>query len=389
MTRIETKRPIMILAGLAAPLAMAAQDAAPAVAGSGPAMETNYLLLGVAVLQVIIILALSSIMRNLGGNGSAWARRMAVKRAAAGAAVLAFVAWPAEASAAVPGTMFLVTTATLFWMLISANLILFVVLLAQLNVLRGMVRTLSGREEEELALAKEAEEPSFADTILHKLTQAVDVEHEEDVLMHHEYDGIRELNNVLPPWWLWLFYGTIIWGVVYLVNVHILGVMPLQAEEYEQEMAQAKEDVAAYLAQFSNLVDESNVTVATDEATLASGESIYKQFCVACHGANGEGGVGPNMTDAYWIHGGGIKNVFKTIKYGVPQKGMISWQSQLKPSEMQAVASYILTLQGTDPPNQKEPQGEIWKEEAAPAEEAPVEEEAPVTADSTAVAVAQ
>ena len=389
MTRIETKRPIMILAGLAAPLAMAAQDAAPAVAGSGPAMETNYLLLGVAVLQVIIILALSSIMRNLGGNGSAWARRMAVKRAAAGAAVLAFVAWPAEASAAVPGTIFLVTTATLFWMLISANLILFVVLLAQLNVLRGMVRTLSGREEEELALAKEAEEPSFADTILHKLTQAVDVEHEEDVLMHHEYDGIRELNNVLPPWWLWLFYGTIIWGVVYLVNVHILGVMPLQAEEYEQEMAQAKEDVAAYLAQFSNLVDESNVTVATDEATLASGESIYKQFCVACHGANGEGGVGPNMTDAYWIHGGGIKNVFKTIKYGVPQKGMISWQSQLKPSEMQAVASYILTLQGTDPPNQKEPQGEIWKEEAAPAEEAPVEEEAPVTADSTAVAVVQ
>ncbi|HRW90772.1 MAG: c-type cytochrome [Flavobacteriales bacterium] len=389
MTRIETKRPIMILAGLAAPLAMAAQDAAPAVAGSGPAMETNYLLLGVAVLQVIIILALSSIMRNLGGNGSAWARRMAVKRAAAGAVVLAFLAWPAEASAAVPGTIFLVTTATLFWMLISANLILFVVLLAQLNVLRGMVRTLSGREEEELALAKEAEEPSFADTILHKLTQAVDVEHEEDVLMHHEYDGIRELNNVLPPWWLWLFYGTIIWGVVYLVNVHILGVMPLQAEEYEQEMAQAKEDVAAYLAQFSNLVDESNVTVATDEATLASGESIYKQFCVACHGANGEGGVGPNMTDAYWIHGGGIKNVFKTIKYGVPQKGMISWQSQLKPSEMQAVASYILTLQGTDPPNQKEPQGEIWKEEAAPAEEAPVEEEAPVTADSTAVAVVQ
>lgn len=392
MIRIETKRPLMFLAGLAAPLVLVAQDAAPAVgAGPGPAMDTNYLLLGVALLQVIIILALSSIMRNLGGNGSAWAKRIAAKRAAAGAIVLAFLTWPSEASAAVPGGVFLVTTATLFWMLVSANLILFVVLLAQLNVLRGMVRTLSGREEEELALAKEAEEPSFADTILHKLTQAVDVEHEEDVLMHHEYDGIRELNNVLPPWWLWLFYGTIIWGVVYLVNVHILGVMPLQADEYEQEMAQAKEDVAAYLAQFSNLVDESNVTAVTDETTLASGESIYKQFCVACHGANGEGGVGPNMTDAYWIHGGGIKNVFKTIKYGVPQKGMISWQSQLKPSEMQAVASYILTMQGTDPPNQKEPQGEIWVEEdeAAPAEEAPASEEAPVTADSTAVAAVQ
>ena len=175
--------------------------------------------------------------------------------------------------------------------------------------------------------------------------------------------------------------------MVCLVNVHILGVMPLQAEEYEQEMAQAKEDVAAYLAQFSNLVDESNVTVATDEATLASGESMSTSSSAWPATAPTAKGVGPNMTDAYWMLEAASKNVFKTIKYGVPQKGMIGWQSQLKPSEMQAVASYILTLQGTDPPTQKEPQGEIGRR-AAP-EEAPVEEEAPVTADSTAVAVAQ
>jgi cytochrome c oxidase cbb3-type subunit 3 len=212
----------------------------------------------------------------------------------------------------------------------------------------------------------------------------VDVQHEEDVLMHHDYDGIRELDNVLPPWWLWLFYFTIGYGVVYLFNMHILNTWPQQQQEYENEMAQAKEDVAAYLAQFSNLVDETNVTVVSDETSLASGGKVYQELCKACHGAAGEGGVGPNFTDAYWLHGGDIKDLFRTIKYGVPEKGMISWSAQLKPSEMQAVASYILTLQGTDPPNAKAPQGELWKPAAATE---PTDSAGSQPADSTAVAV--
>ena len=84
-----------------------------------------------------------------------------------------------------------------------------------------------------------------------------------------------------------------------------------------------------------------------------------------CHGQKGEGLVGPNFADEYWIHGGGIKNVFKVIKYGVPDKGMIAWQAQLKPADMQKVGSYILTLQGTNPPNPKAPQGTIWADTAA------------------------
>ena len=95
---------------------------------------------------------------------------------------------------------------------------------------------------------------------------------------------------------------------------------------------------------------------------MGQGELIFKSFCAACHGQKGEGTVGPNFTDEYWIHGGGIQNVFKTIKYGVPDKGMIAWAAQLKPADMQKVASYILTLKGTNPPNPKAPQGEIWKE---------------------------
>ncbi|MCB0287914.1 MAG: c-type cytochrome [Calditrichaeota bacterium] len=210
----------------------------------------------------------------------------------------------------------------------------------------------------------------------------------KDELLDHDYDGIQELDNDLPPWWLYMFYFTIVFGFAYLLYFHVLDIGDLQAAEYQKEM-QAAETMLAKNNAENQAQSPQEMTVLTDSENLAAGKEIFMTNCMACHGANGEGGVGPNMTDAYWIHGGGIKNVFKTIKYGVPQKGMISWQSQLKPSEMQAVASYILTLQGTDPPNQKEPQGEIWKEEAAPAEEAPVEEEAPVTADSTAVAVAQ
>ncbi|HEY0977119.1 MAG TPA: cbb3-type cytochrome c oxidase N-terminal domain-containing protein, partial [Flavobacteriales bacterium] len=192
-----------------------------------------------------------------------------------------------------------------------------------------------------------------------------------------DYDGIRELDNVLPPWWLWLFYGTIAWGVIYLVNVHVIDIWPQQGMEYNNEMAKAKADVEAYMATLTNTVDENTVTLADDAATLGSGRALFKQFCTPCHGADAAGSetsVGPNLIDAYWLHGGGVKNVFRTIKYGVPEKGMISWKSQLQPAEIRALASYILSLQGSGPPTQKAPQGGLWKEEA-------------ISPDSTAVPV--
>jgi cytochrome c oxidase cbb3-type subunit 3 len=113
------------------------------------------------------------------------------------------------------------------------------------------------------------------------------------------------------------------------------------------------------------MVNSETVIALTDADAISAGQGIYIQNCVACHGQKGEGSVGPNLTDEYWIHGGGIKNVFKTVQNGVPAKGMISWKSQLSPKQIQQVSSFILTFQGTKPDNGKAPQGDIWKEEVA------------------------
>ncbi len=230
---------------------------------------------------------------------------------------------------------------------------------------------------EQAELAKQASE-SFWDRMRKKYWEdAVPIEREGEIISHHDFDGIRELDNRLPPWWVNMFILTIIWAVGYMFYYHWGGDGPSSIEEYNMEMEQAKKQQAVALAGMANAVDESNVTALTESGALGEGQLIFKNVCAACHGQGGEGLIGPNMTDTYWIHGGGIKNVFKVIKYGVPEKGMISWQSQLSPSDMQKVASYILTLEGTNPPNQKEPQGTIWQEEAAapadtiPAAEAP------------------
>jgi cytochrome c oxidase cbb3-type subunit 3 len=196
----------------------------------------------------------------------------------------------------------------------------------------------------------------------------VPIEKEEAIILHHDFDGIRELDNVLPPWWVNMFILTIIWAVGYMYYYHWGGNGPSSAEEYKMEVAEAQKMQAANLSNKANSVDESNVTAVTEKTELGEGELIFKSTCAACHGQKGEGMVGPNLTDDYWLHGGGIKNVFKTIKYGVPDKGMISWQSQLKPADIRKVASYILTLHGTNPPNPKAPQGEIWKDTAAPSD---------------------
>ncbi len=189
------------------------------------------------------------------------------------------------------------------------------------------------------------------------------MEKESDIDLGHDYDGIRELDNILPPWWVYLFYGTIIWGAAYIYVSHIRDDAISQDQEYEIAMEEARVEQLAYLAQQANAVDETNVEVLTDAAALNSGKEIYVANCATCHGMGGEGGIGPNMTDEYWIHGGSINDIFKTIKYGVTEKGMIAWKTQLRPASIQKVASYIKSLQGTNPPNPKAAEGELYKEE--------------------------
>jgi cytochrome c oxidase cbb3-type subunit 3 len=208
-------------------------------------------------------------------------------------------------------------------------------------------------------------------------TDVVPIEKEDEIMLEHPHDGIYELDNTLPPWWLALFYITVIFGVAYYGYYHLFGYGENQLEQFETEMVQAEESVKAYLATQADQVDETNVTVLTAENELALGQTIFTANCQVCHGALGEGGVGPNMTDQYWIHGGSINDLFRTIKYGVPEKGMQSWKSLLRPADMQRVASYILTLQGTNPPNAKEAEGDLYQPEQAegPATDPPPAEE--------------
>ncbi len=371
--RIPILRTAFLFMLACAALPLVAQDAAQATADSGPLIPVDrtvlYALVSLAVVQVIFILAMAGIMRTMSGPGAL--AKWLVNRGGKAAVllpVLMLLSNAANAQEFKPGTGE-VNDQWVFWLLVLVNVFLFVLMLAQITVLKGMTRALVGAPERaELAAVKE---PTWTDDILKSLTRQVEIEKEEDILMHHEYDGIRELDNVLPPWWLWLFYGTIIWSVVYLVNVHVINIWPDQKTEYTNEMAQAKIDVDAYRATLTNTVDENTVTVSVDAGVLASGKSIFTQYCTPCHGADAAGSetsVGPNLTDAHWIHGGGVKNVFKTIKYGVPEKGMISWKAQLKPAEMAAVSNYILSLQGTGGATQKAPQGDVWKEEGLPAD---------------------
>ncbi|MFY0608587.1 MAG: c-type cytochrome [Cyclobacteriaceae bacterium] len=241
-----------------------------------------------------------------------------------------------------------------------AALVVVLALLALFTSLYAMKAILFDKKSEE-EKAVLAAQPGFWVSLWSKLNNSVPIEEENKVMTSHSYDGIQELDNSLPPWWLYGFYITIIFGVIYLINFHVIGSGDLQNAEYEKDMAAAKIEVETYLASLDNLIDESNVTALDEEVDLIAGQEIFTGKCAACHGQQGEGGVGPNFADKYWIHGGDIASIFKTVKYGVPSKGMIAWQAQLNPKEMQQVSSYIITLEGTNPPNQKEPQGELYE----------------------------
>ncbi len=190
--------------------------------------------------------------------------------------------------------------------------------------------------------------------------------HEEaDIDLGHNYDGIRELDNKLPPWWLYGFYCCIVFAGIYLYRYHVAESAPLSKQEYEISVAKADAEKAAYLEKSANNVDENTVKLLTDEASLSAAKKTFQTICAACHLPTGAGSVGPNLTDDYWLHGGGIKDVFKTIKYGWPDKGMKSWKDDFSPIQIAQLASYVKSLRGSNPPNGKAPQGTLYKEDAS------------------------
>ena len=212
--------------------------------------------------------------------------------------------------------------------------------------------------------------------------------HDDDKLLDHNYDGIQELDNNLPPWWLNLFFFTIIFALVYTLYYHVFDAGLSSTQQYEKEMNpdyQKPENAAMLIPGYTGpyylgkaeetpksilgstlmaapaskpKAETVSISALTDAAALASGKQIFATNCVPCHGANGEGIIGPNMTDNYWINGkGDIASVVEVITNGRIAKGMIPWNKTLSPQQILEVGSYILTLQGTNPPNAKAPQG--------------------------------
>lgn len=226
---------------------------------------------------------------------------------------------------------------------------------------------LTEEQKAKLAEANAAgfKEGQWYEKLMKSLTKSEPIENEGELLLDHDYDGIKELDNNLPPWWVYLFYACVVFAVVYLVRFEIMGADD-QEMELKKEMAQAKIEVDEYMKTAPDLTDEKTVTLLTDAAALAEGKTIYTTNCAACHRADGGGQIGPNLTDDQWILGGGIKNLFHTINNGGRDgKGMIAWKGTLKPKEMQKVASYIISLKGSNPVDPKAPEGEVWVDDAA------------------------
>lgn len=196
-----------------------------------------------------------------------------------------------------------------------------------------------------------------------KLLGSKPIEEEHEIILDHNYDGIRELDNNLPPWWIYGFYGTIIFAAIYLLRYHVFN-GENQFDELKNQYAEANAAIEEYNKTAKDLVNFNTVELLTDASSLAYGKQVFETICVACHKADGGGGIGPNLTDNHWILGGGIKNVFKTITDGGRDgKGMIAWKQSYKPSEIQQIASYVLSLQGTTPAEPKAPEGDIWVDE--------------------------
>lgn len=272
--------------------------------------------------------------------------------------------------------------------MVSLFLLVFLFLLIAIEITVNAVDTITYQlltEEQKSMLAETTsisfKESSWYKNLMKMLTKSVPIENEGQLLLDHDYDGIKELDNNLPPWWVYLFYGCIIFAAVYLFRFEIMGA-DNQEIELKKEMAQAQIDIAEYKKTAPDLMDENTVTLLTDPTDLAAGKAIFTTNCVACHRADAGGQIGPNLTDDQWILGGGIKNIFHTLLNGGRDgKGMISWKGTLKPKQMQEVASYVLSLQGSNPKDPKAPEGEIWVDSNAPKADAA----STVKKDSTAV----
>lgn len=337
------------------------------------------LMITVAVILAFVIWGMGNVLLALGKESlRKKASRSLPMIATLGFTLLAFSATSQDAAApevAAAAFNYGGLSATLFWVL---SMVIFLEVLCILMLLM-MIRRMQQELEPNADIVKESSLKEWWSRFDKKyFTKAVSIEKEADILLEHDYDGIRELDNSLPPWWKYGFIVTVIGSVIYMMYFHMgSGKDPIQ--EYEHEMEIASIALTKYNESAVDKVDENNLTMA-DAAGIEKGRVIYNMACWACHGKAGEGGTGPNLSDAYWIHKGGLSDIYLSIKNGYPDKGMQSWEKVYSKNEILYLSSYIKTMAGTNPPGAKDPQGDLWEEDGN-AEETSTE----VVADSTAL----
>ncbi len=376
MKKDNIKKSLLLAGGVTMPLLSSAAE----TAGQADTCFSNPLfntLLLVIIILVIMIVALSGALKNLissglfnkktekteNQNGSGPAKAMGTALFFLLLNLQTHAQEKAPAGAA-DGSIGGLDPFTFYTMLVTIAVELLV-----LGVVFNTFKNLLGQNNAK-ALQPVAETKPKGKTMLEKLNDTVEMDREESILLEHDYDGIRELDNNLPPWWKYGFYLTILVSVIYLVNYHITKTAPLQAEEYAISIKKAEAEIAEYMKSSANNVDENTVKLLTEPSDLAAGRDLFIANCSACHGKAGEGTVGPNLTDEYWLHSGGVRDIFKTIKYGWPDKGMKSWKDDFSPMQIAQLTSFIRSLKGSNPPKPKEKQGELYAENAAPADSA-------------------
>jgi cytochrome c oxidase cbb3-type subunit 3 len=338
-----------------------------------PSTLSNPLAQALVVIMVLLALAIAILASVVNNAASMFRDKMRKDRQSAKTAILSSIAIllmlgaplmgfaQEEATpAAVTNNLINGISPMVFYLMvgvIAVEIIILIALVYQLKFLMGL-------EKERVVVAGSLESVAKPkESWWWKFNRSTEISNEAAIDLNKDYDGITELDNRLPPWWTVAFGITILFSVAYLYRYHVGKTAPLQAEEFQLAMKRAEAERAAFLAKSASNVDE-NTVVMLDAAGIASGKSIFAANCVACHGSLGEGNtVGPNLTDEYWIHGGAMGDIFRTIKYGVVEKGMRSWKDDLTPMQMAQLTSYIKSLQGTNPPNARDPQGEKFIEE--------------------------
>jgi len=366
------RKPLKYSIALIPALLLLTMQPAHAAGPPTPSLYSNPVVIGLLALMIVLLIVIGFLGNILLGAAQIKMKKekkkpVAEKIAAAAAVILlllvnntSFAQAGVSGSAPVASSVAGMPVFTFYIMMSVIFLELLVIVVLLMNV-----RLLLKKEKERLATETElAVVKKRAISWWSRFNRFKPVEHEADIDLGHDYDGIRELDNRLPPWWLYGFYLTIIAGGIYLWRYHVSHSAPSSIQEYEKAVATADAEIKEYLKKKGESVDENTVTFLKEQHELNEGKAIFTKSCVACHKETGAGDVGPNLTDDYWMHGGDIKSIFKTIRYGI--NAMPQWQNAYSNKEIAEVASYVKSLNGTNPPNAKAPQGELFKDESEP-----------------------